>query len=278
MVDVVPLRNELDVLELRFRELDDLVDRFIVIQGEETHAGVPKPIYFNPTDARWEPWQGRVSTVIMPRMTDVQSRWDREHQGRHVIAGALESYAPDDLVIISDVDEIPDKEKIRALSGGVTPDCWLGFLTSAYYYYLNLLTGRSWPCIGLARVDTVRRLGAQWIRDHRTNPPSHRIRGGWHFSWLGGVDAIREKIEAFAHAEFDTDYYKDPTRISEKVCQQRDLLDYYRHKHFDKWKRLVMLPERQFQQVGLEELPGEVKHHPERYARYLLPEAVGGSA
>ena len=41
--------NESDLLELRLRELDDLVDKFIVIQGEETFAGIPKPIYFKIT-------------------------------------------------------------------------------------------------------------------------------------------------------------------------------------------------------------------------------------
>jgi beta-1,4-mannosyl-glycoprotein beta-1,4-N-acetylglucosaminyltransferase len=68
LIDVFPFFNELDILELRLRELDSMVRRFVAIQSTETHAGNEKPLYLDVDAPRWKPWRGRLETVVLPRI------------------------------------------------------------------------------------------------------------------------------------------------------------------------------------------------------------------
>jgi hypothetical protein len=204
ILDCFSFFNELDLLELRLRELDGFVDEFIAVQGEETHAGVSKPMYLDPDAPRWKPWDKRLRSVTVPRLPHAADRWEREREMRHVKKGALAEYQPDDLVILSCVDEIPDTALLAGTAAQITTDVWAGFIPTCYYYYLNLRCERALPGIQWARVSTVRKYGADHLEHLYKRPPIGPIPGGWHFSYLGGVEAIRTKLESFAHAEYDT--------------------------------------------------------------------------
>ena len=47
--------------------------------------------------------------------------------------------------------------------------------------------------------------------------------GGWHFGYLGGADRIIEKLEAFAHAEYNKDEFKNKTTVLEAINNGKDL-------------------------------------------------------
>jgi beta-1,4-mannosyl-glycoprotein beta-1,4-N-acetylglucosaminyltransferase len=47
--------------------------------------------------------------------------------------------------------------------------------------------------------------------------------GGWHFSYLGGVQMIIKKLEAFAHTEYNKDEYKNPKKIEEALKNGKDI-------------------------------------------------------
>jgi beta-1,4-mannosyl-glycoprotein beta-1,4-N-acetylglucosaminyltransferase len=258
IVDCFPFFNELDILELRLRELDGLVDRFIAVQSVETHSGLPKPIYLDVEDARWAPWKGRLETTILPAM-ETTDRWVRERQTRHVLKDLLIHQHPDDAVIISDVDEIPSAELVAQQLAWLTPRQWVGFAAGCYFYYLNLRTPKPFRCIGLALAETVWRLGAQAIRDGKRRPPVGPVAGGWHFTYQGGVEAIRMKLASFAHAEFDTPEMRNTSWLEDRIRTRRDLF---------------RLGGRRFTHVPLSELPADVQARPHRYAHLLLPEAA----
>jgi len=263
LIDIFPFFNELDILELRLHELDDVVDHFIAVQAEETHSGLPKPVYFNPQDDRWFPWRNRISTVVLPRCVDAPDRWWRENATRKVIPVLLNHNKMTDLVLMSDVDEIPDHHAVAAAVKLIRPRRWVGFRTACYYYYLNLRTPRSYKCIALTTAGYVCEVGGQHFRDKAHRPPIGPIDGGWHFSYMGGVEAIRMKLASFAHDEFDTDEIKNPERLAQCVAERRSFFP----RHAGK------LPPHsgQFFQVPITELPTDVQQRPEHYARHLLP-------
>jgi beta-1,4-mannosyl-glycoprotein beta-1,4-N-acetylglucosaminyltransferase len=262
IIDICPFFNELDVLELRVRELNGLVDRHIVLQSRETHAGNPKPLFLDTLEPRWRPWRWKLESVTVPTLPATATPWEREQAPRHVIGSLLDGYAPDDLVLMSDVDEIPSRESVREHMAKVTDTAWVGFLVPAYYYYLNLRVPSLWRGIALARVETVRRVGAQTIRDARQHPPLLAT-GGWHFSYLGGVDAIQQKLAAFAHRECDTEHYRDPAHIARCLAERRDL---YAFNHGGGGSV--------FQTVSINELPEDVRARPARYRQHLLAVAA----
>jgi hypothetical protein len=141
----------------------------------------------------------------------------------------------------------------------VTGERWVGCTTDCYFYYLNLKTPKKFRCIALASVAQVRAFGAQAIREAKRRPPQGPVAGGWHFSYMGGVDRIIEKLGAFAHAEYDTPAMKDRAFLEERIRTRHDLFG--------------QIP-RKFVRVGLEGLPDAVRLHPEKYAHLLLAEGA----
>lgn len=261
ILDAFPFFNEVDLLELRLRVLDGLVDRHVLVQSEETHSGRPKPLTFKIDDPRWAPWREKIVPVVVPRMPEAKDFWVRENAARHAMNPAIRELEPDDLVIVSDVDEMPDPEVVRDMMPALTPLAWVGFRVPTFYYYLNLQVRKPFRCIALARADTAQRTGAQGLRNGRHSPPIGPITGGWHFSYQGGVEAIRAKLAAFAHGEYNTPFYTDPAHIRARIAAKRDLLT-------DKRSPFTVVP--------LSALPAEVQQHPERYAHLLYRE--GGDA
>ena len=66
---------------------------------------------------------------------------------------------------------------------------------------------------------------AQALRNDRGKTQRKKIlNAGWHFSYLGGVEKIVEKLESFAHAEFDNDTIKNRSRIANRIDAGKDNL------------------------------------------------------
>jgi beta-1,4-mannosyl-glycoprotein beta-1,4-N-acetylglucosaminyltransferase len=140
--------------------------------------------------------------------------------------------------LIGDVDEVPTVEALAALSE-TSKRGPVAFKQRNYYYYLNMLTEQRWygslamalrwrtwlrgeilGTIGLRFQDLLIRGGPQAIRDAR--PTFMTAEGaGWHWSFLGGVDAIIRKIDAFAHAEHKGSAL-EADRLRAAIAQGRD--------------------------------------------------------
>jgi len=261
IIDIFPFFNELDVLELRLRVLEDIVDQFIVIQSEETHSGLLKPIYFNPEDARWKEWSNRIKTVIIPKIPNAENRWIRENAPRQAIPEIIKDVSNDDIIIMSDVDEIPDPQLLKTYLPVVRYHKWVGFSAACYYYYLNLRTVRPHRCIMLVQAQRMKEQGGQYFRDRQHKPRIGPIIGSWHFSYLGGINAIITKLSSFAHSEFDIEAIKNSKYLQTCIAQKRSFFPKHFHANHNG----------QFYQVPLTELPIEIQNHPERYTKHLLP-------
>ena len=105
--------------------------------------------------------------------------------------------------------------------------------------------------------------GGQYFRDRAFKPPIGPVPGGWHFSYLGGVEAIITKLSSFAHAEFDTEKVKDPAHLATCIRDRKSFFPTVNGRRTEHAG--------QFTQVALRELPMEVFLHPERYQQHLLP-------
>ncbi|GBE02444.1 spore protein YkvP [bacterium BMS3Abin08] len=222
--------DELDLLEIRLHELSDVVDFFVLVESTETFSGKKKELCYQKNKGRFKAFRDRIIHVIVDDMPVTENRWQREIYQRNAIMRGLEDCDQGDTILISDVDEIPSPEGVvRNMSGGAKV-----FKQRLYYYYLNCQAEVSWNgtvMIGYKHIST-----PQDIRDLREALPEIDC-GGWHFSYLGGVKKIIEKIESFSHAEVDNSYYKDITRLQEKIERGKDPFDRgytYRFVGFDK--------------------------------------------
>lgn len=240
--------NELDLLELRLNILKDVVDKFVIVEAPITHRGEPKPLYYAENTNRFAAFADRIIHVVQsdfpeppPHATIREKAWIIENTQRNAIAEGLFKANPDDTLIISDCDEIPNPDVLKLAIGcnGITR---LAMFSSSYYLNYRNFSQPFW-LLG-AQV-----LSVKTFRDTTTyarlkfnefvpefanyGPTASRIRfapstrtlanGGWHFSYLGGTAAIRRKIKAIAHSEFDTEATTSNAFIEERIRKGEDI-------------------------------------------------------
>ena len=67
--------NELDLLEIRLKILNDYVDKFVLVEAAKTHSGLPKPLYFNENKQRFLPYQDKIVHISLDNMPESQNSW-----------------------------------------------------------------------------------------------------------------------------------------------------------------------------------------------------------
>jgi beta-1,4-mannosyl-glycoprotein beta-1,4-N-acetylglucosaminyltransferase len=216
--------NEFELLEIRLEELKDVVDRFVLVEATLTLSGKPKPLFFQDNKERFAGYS--IEPVVLEEFpAEAVSSWDREYYLRRAIRRKLEDLRllSQDLVLLSDVDEIPRAEAVAKYSRCLlreVPGTVYGFTQDLYYYYVNCRSPEPWVGTRMARWADVSDMQA--LRVH----PSVQIRnGGWHFSYLGGRQRVQEKIAAFAHTEFDRPEFLAEGHIDRCLANGSDLFN-----------------------------------------------------
>ena len=191
--DLFPFYNELDLLELRFAELDPVVDVFGLVELPVTFTDRPKPLYYAGL-----PHHKQIKNVftyvppVYPSGPHPTVDWFQRAQLGKLLSGAWDG----DIVMVSDVDEIPNRDVVKRIidAGLDEPLC----LQSKLYYHRVDLYDESGPWSGTI-ICTVKQFheagGAQELRHRRCLLPQIPD-AGWHFSWLGNEKAIAEKLLA----------------------------------------------------------------------------------
>ena len=128
----------------------------------------------------------------------------------------------DDIIIISDVDEIPEKESIIRYSN-LNYKKPISLLQKNHYYYFNCVEkNEEWIGSVISRKKNISTI--QEIRNNRFQYDKFK-NGGWHFSYLGGVDRIITKLKSFAHSEYNDEKFLNTQFLSEKIDEGEDILD-----------------------------------------------------
>ena len=110
--------NELELLELRFMELYDTVDYFVLVEANKTHTGKPKNYIFEENKEKFTQYLDKVIHIKIDDMPSYseQDIWTAENFQRNCIMRGLVDYAKNgDKIIISDIDEIPNTDIIKSL-------------------------------------------------------------------------------------------------------------------------------------------------------------------
>ena len=243
--------NELDLLELRLNMLGDFVDVFVLVEADKTFTGRSKPLFFEENEEKFRNFLSRIKHVIVCDMPDSDNAWDLEYHQRDCIARGLVGTENDDLAIISDIDEIPSLFVLRDLTreSAIAWHLRQGPLCCEqenHYYFVNCRdTGNTWRGSVITRINGMQT--PQTLRNMREDLPGIS-NGGWHFSYLGGVERIREKLDAFAETPVNIPRFNNPEHIRNCMESGQDLFgrEEYRygvvdldakkiHPHFALW-------------------------------------------
>lgn len=217
ILDCFTFFNELDLLDVRLHTLDPYVDMFLISESDTTFQGKPKPFYFHENRHLFRSFESKIHwvPVRMGEATRAWTPWEREANQRRAIRREMLNYKSnnrffqDHIVLLSDLDEIPDlsgkvlheSRDWRDLVGHGNPVVWVHDMT---YYWVDLWAApwRGTIAMTLGEVDTMLNGDFQLLRNNRGARGYLVYPGGWHFSFLGGADAIKTKIEAFSHTEY----------------------------------------------------------------------------
>jgi len=233
--------NELDLLEIRLNVLNDVVDRFVLVEATKAHSGKDKPLYFNESKERYKAFQHKIIHIIVDDYPVCTSPWAYENHQRNAILRGLAQAQPDDAIMISDMDEIPRPDLVRTHAQAKTA---VLFIQTLYYYFLNYLNVSSpdWP-LGtklfpyryfLGDASQIKAPYSEFLLpelNQGVTPTKMRFdenvtvihNAGWHFSYLGGTEAIIKKIHSTAHQEFNKEKNTDPKEILALIRSGKDI-------------------------------------------------------
>ncbi len=210
--------NELAVLDVRLHELCDQVDKFVLVEATETFRGNPKPLYYQDNKHLFKKFADKIIHVVIEDRIDVDSPWDRETFQRDQIKRGLVDCQAEDIILISDVDEIirasvlPQIKTFLKNQGGLVT-C----LEPIYRFFLNRLDPGEIFWAGSTAILFKDFQTAETCRRARHYPALKIPYAGWHFSSVGDNACYIQKISSFSHSESDTPENKDPKEIKRRL-------------------------------------------------------------
>ncbi len=276
--------NELDILEIRLNVLAPVVDKFVLVEAVRRHSGEPKELYFEKNKQRFAPFLDKIIHVVVddepelpPDCPKLIAAWAYENHQRNAIVRGLEGIREDDVVLISDLDEIPNPAQIkkyaqRCVEGGV-----VAVFSQIYCrYYLNVvsMTMPQWRVSKMLSWKTFCDDATYAnIEQHipmpefvNRGPTPTRVRflrpqlvipdGGWHFSYYGGAKQIQLKMKSIADYVCDKAADLSLEEIERRVKAGEDPLG--------RGERFYAVP---FD----DRFPEYIRANKERYASGILP-------
>ncbi len=143
--------NENDMLEARIEFLYPYVDRFVVIESKTQHDGSQKDFVLD--KERFKPYWDKIIYIQDEAQVSVGNNgWGVENHHRNCIIQGLKDAQPDDIILISDLDEFPDPKYFPFLLSNRVNDGAFGFLCDFYNYYVNITSP-----FGCLKKDTLHR-------------------------------------------------------------------------------------------------------------------------
>jgi beta-1,4-mannosyl-glycoprotein beta-1,4-N-acetylglucosaminyltransferase len=213
---------------LRLKELYDVVDFFVIVEGTHTFIGTPKESNFEKHRDRYEPYMKKIRYFYLPNLVNPTNAWTQEYKQRENIYHALKILGAQstDTVTICDCDEIPRPQVLEYLRG---TNCVSHLMMMEFWY--NIETLNDMPC-GSTCVCSFELMEQSYNETYRIDDwhfakkrwcggIANNIRdAGWHFTYFGDFNKISEKIANFSHQECNTLDTNNIDNIIECVSQK----------------------------------------------------------
>lgn len=226
--DCFLINSELDLLSLRLHFLDNIVDRFVIVESPRTLSGNEKPLYYELNKEKFAQYQSKIIHLVAPVESHL-SAWEYEYFQRNYIKEGLKDCDDNDIILIGDVDEIVNLKEILQQKNLELPAL---VELPVYYYFINLKSAYKFAVNLLCHYSFIK---DKYIGERNATYPKYvdkvikmsDVKTGWHLSFLFGLDVPRyqEKIMAFSHQEYNTPFFLDEKRILKCVQLGIDLFE-----------------------------------------------------
>ncbi len=200
IIDCFPFCNELDVLEIRLRELWDVVNWFVLVEANKTQCLNSKPFYFEENQSRFQKYLSKIAHVKIQDTSNEKDRWAMEHHQRNKICEGISKIPKlklTDMIMISDCDEIPSAYQVleaqEELKRGEKESFSLGLKNCAFKLNLEV-EGPQWIGTAVTTAEKLQYNPPQDFRDFKDNMLFETENKGWHFSYMGGKEQVYKKF------------------------------------------------------------------------------------
>lgn len=291
IIDTFMYFDEDMILDIRLNTLNEYVSKFIICESRYNHKGVEKKLNFNIKN--FKKFENKIKYIVLENLPKnlheikendsekiknskiLDNALMRENYQRNYCSEFLKDYSENDLVLINDIDEIPNLENFKYKSKITF------FIQKMFYYKLNL-EYPNFDWIG-SRICKVKHLKSpQWLRNIKPKKYSfwrpdvllsskkysnvEFIRsGGWHFTNVKTVEQIDHKMRNFLH---HLEYEKSGININDlkNLIDQKKIM--YNHKadktDQNKWKNAKSL-----NKISLIDLPNYVRMNSSKFKDWL---------
>ena len=242
------------VVNVRLHTLNEFVDYFVIVESRFTHKGDPRELKFD--HKKFQKFRDKIIYIIdeeaYPQTHEIRTEDSendrstklifnaayRENGQRNLIAKGLKEANDEDLILISDVDEIP---KLSGLNFKSIKEKIILFKQDMFYYKFNLtIPNFKWTGTKACRKKDL--IDPQWLRNIKdrkyqwfrldtyfSNNKYSNIKiiedGGWHFSNIKTAKEIKHKLKSYLHhREFD-EQPLTTTQIEEIIKNKKAIYD-----------------------------------------------------
>ncbi len=214
------------LLDLRLNILNDSVDFFVIVEGNKTWQNNPKKFRFDINN--YKKFKEKIIYVKVEDLPDGDNPYLRENFQRNCISRGLKNSLEDDLIMISDLDEIPNPKSILKFKKNMR---YAVFKQNHYYYKINLQSQKR-PYWHGTRICVNKFLKSpQWLRNLKFKKrPFWRIdkyrlnniieNGGWHFCNLKTPEKLLYKYQNLCETN-DPHVFKE--KIDEKFLKVEEI-------------------------------------------------------
>lgn len=223
--------NEIDVLLIRLNTLKNIVDKFVISEATVTFSNLPKPLNFEANRELFKEFEDKIIYRVVDD-TPVGYSHDMDHFQKNAVARGLTDVKDDDIIIFSDLDEIPDPETLKGVINRIKAnenndaEMVYHLAQRMFYCYLNMeeVTGKllsftgefpdiehnMWLGAKVCRYDVLNKRGIELYDLRRAEAKEYGVRvpnGGWHFGYMGGHNVksvgerVSDKVKSAAHQE-----------------------------------------------------------------------------
>ncbi len=239
LIDCFMYFDEDLILDIRLHTLDQVVDQFIIVEGTTDHAGNEKKLKFNINN--FSKFKNKIKYIIaddLPKKVSFfkknwRPEWHRENANRNKLELGYSDVSNDDLIMISDIDEIPNPDTIKKFDIQKKYGC---FLQMNFQSKLNLINKDIYEWVGTKICQKKYLKSPQWLRDikikkypfwkfYKPSQPQLIKNGGWHFSFLKKPEDISKKIKSYVHQEHNKEDFHNIDKIKKRISEKRDLFD-----------------------------------------------------
>jgi len=269
--DLFIINTELDWLEIRLNELKDQVDYFVILESASTFTGLPKSLCLKD---HWAQFSAFHHQIIYQELNDTgfssDVAWDREAFQRNAMFNQVfpnlsgdQKARFDDVILVSDIDEIPRPETLQLLRNCKYPRRLT--LRSRFYYYSYqwLHRGVEWhhpQATFYEGDDTIRPEDLRMGHGVDPNDPERDKADLWNASWhcsscYATIEEMTRKLASFSHTNWNLPEFREPSRLVQVVRNGQDLYD----NESEKYDRVESNPD----------IPEYIRAHKEKFA-YMI--------